>query len=177
MKNILFLLIIIGFFNIPYFLRAQGGADIVYISIDSLEKNFIGKEIRIDFRASINDTIQGKVGGIKLSLLCKKRNKVDLKIGEKIIPFYEHWRLYDDDAVLRKQSLVSADKDQNQKIEIKEMFLKNITKKQIIVETFLYLVESNKIESEVREGEFLRKEKMTLDRSIIKGILVRYTDF
>ncbi len=38
---------------------AQGGWDLAYIPINSIDNNMVGKEVRLDFRSSSSDTISG----------------------------------------------------------------------------------------------------------------------
>ena len=53
-------------------LFSQGAWDMKYVSIDSVNSSFIDKEVRLDFKASKNDIVNGKVSVFDIRKLLLK---------------------------------------------------------------------------------------------------------
>ncbi|UZR99283.1 hypothetical protein [Chondrinema litorale] len=139
---------------------SQGGWDIVYIPIDSIDSTYLLKEIRIDFKSNENDTVYNYHGPIVL--LISGRDTINLNIDGEAISFIEEWKIYDDEALLREQYLISTHPDDQQKyIEIKEMELKQIKADYIFVT------------AKIHEGNREKSTKIKIQKDLIKGILIK----
>ncbi|MFD2919039.1 hypothetical protein ACFS6H_04895 [Terrimonas rubra] len=141
---------------------SQGTWDINYISIKALNASFIGKEIRIDFKASNNDTLSGEIKTLGIRRLLSKKDSVSLNVNNKSVEFIEHWKLHVDHGVLADQYLESVTNEVKEKIFIKEMFLESINDDSLIVQAMVCMSNSK---SEV-------KERIVISKSVIKGLLV-----
>ena len=141
---------------------SQGGWFIKYLPTDSLNHTYLGKEIRIDFKSSKDDTLRGEINERKL---LSKSDTINLEIDGQILKFSEHWRLYIDYGILKDQFLESIENCERKKIVLKEMFLISINDSSLIVEVVEYdSLNQNK------------KQKIVVDRSIIKGLLMNIYD-
>ena len=141
---------------------SQGGWFIKYLPTDSLNHTYLGKEIRIDFKSSKDDTLRGEINERKL---LSKSDTINLEIDGQILKFSEHWRLYIDYGILKDQFLESIENCERKKIVLKEMFLISINDSSLIVEVVV--------------GDPLnqnKKQKIVVDRSIIKGLLMNLYD-
>ena len=141
---------------------SQGAWDINYISIEALNTSFIGKEIRIDFKASNVDTVKGEVKALAIRKLLSTKDTVSLSINNKSIGFIEHWKFYADHGALADQYLESVTKEVKKRIYIKGMFLESINDDSLILQAIICEPNSK---SEV-------KQKMVISKSVIKGLLV-----
>ena len=141
---------------------SQGGWFIKYLPTDSLNHTYLGKEIRIDFKSSKDDTLRGEINERKL---LSKSDTINLEIDGQILKFSEHWRLYIDYGILKDQFLESIENCERKKIVLKEMFLISINDSSLVVEVVV--------------GDPLnqnKKQKIVVDRSIIKGLLMNLYD-
>lgn len=140
---------------------AQGAWDLRYIPFDSLSHAFIGKEIRIDFKATDTDTLLGDVNVLDIRKLLSKEDTISLVIAGKSIKFKESWNLYVDNGVLVEQTLKSNETNENEVIYIKEMNLQTINKTALTIEVAVY------------SPAGISKELIIINKSLIKGILIR----
>ncbi len=151
------IIVLLGSNNAVY---SQGAWDIEYSPIQSVNDSLIGKEIRLDFRTNLADTIKGNVSVLSIrNLLSKKGDIVWLNIAEKSIQFIEDWKIHVDYGTIKDQTLISLDK----KIIINEMFLKRINDTSIIIEAN---VMTNRKSPQSNHNEVIK-----IDKSLIKGIL------
>jgi hypothetical protein len=141
---------------------SQGTWDINYISIGALNTSFVGKEVRIDFKAFNVDTVSGEVKALAIRRLLSKKDTVSLSVNNKSVKFIEHWKLHVDHGVLADQYLESVTKEVKKKIYIKGMFLESINDDNLILQAMVCMPNSK---SEV-------KERIVISKSIIKGLLV-----
>lgn len=141
---------------------SQGGWNMKYIPISSIDTTYLGKEIRIDFKANELDTINGEVKILEIRRLLSNRDSVQLSVNGKEINFIEIWRLYVDQGILREQSLESIN---NNRIQIKEIVLKSINDLTLTFEISIY---DNKCNPSVM------KENIIIKKSKIKGFLVNF---
>lgn len=141
---------------------SQGAWDINYISLGALNTSFIGKEIRIDFKASNVDTVKGEVKALAIRKLLSTKDTVSLSINNKSVEFIEHWKFYVDQGVLADQYLESVTKEVKERICIKGMFLESINDDSLVLQAMVCLPNSK---SEV-------KERIVISKSVIKGLLV-----
>lgn len=148
---------------------SQGSCDVKYISLDSLNTSFIGKQIRIDFKSSEFDTLQGEVNVLDIRKMLSSRDTVNLEIGNKSIRFTEKWKVYVDHLALSEQCLESVGKHEKQKIRIKEMFLESLNDSSVV----LRILFSDSPNQNKKQN---KKEKMVIKKSAIKGILVNVFD-
>jgi len=163
--------VFISFFfllNSVFVLNAQGSWDMKYVSIDSLNVNYIGKEIRLDFKSSQSDTLEKT---INIYSLLSKRDTITLNINEKKIKFIENWRLYVDQGIIQDQSLESISDNGKEKIQIKEIVLKSINDLTFTFEISIYNIKCNP--SALKES-YITKETIVIKKSKIKGFLVDF---
>lgn len=153
----IFILTIIGIrLSINAF--SQGSWEIEYISIDSLNSSFIGKEIRIDFKSFSEDKVNGNVSVLSIRNLLSHEDTANLNIHGKSIQFVEQWKLYVDSGILSDQDLKEVKGDFN--YQIKGMTLTAIDNSSIIVEAKIYGSSCK-----------MKKEIIVINKSDIKGIL------
>ncbi len=89
-------------------IEAQGSWNIRYHPIDSVNESFIGKEIRIDFKAQASDQIGDRK--INIRRMLGRRDTVSLTIDRVHRRFLENWKIYVDHGSLVEQTLNSVDK-------------------------------------------------------------------
>lgn len=153
------------FLNSILFVNAQGAWDINYISIDSLNNNLIGNEIRLDFKSSNSDTINGSISLLKIRKLLFKRDTVILEVDGKKKEYIENWKFYVDHGLLRDQTLKVKNKSQI----IKEQFIKSINDSTIVVKMNFYKPEQCKSKKMMLSSSKL----VTIDKQLVKGVLFR----
>lgn len=136
---------------------SQGAWDINYVPINSLNTTFIGKEIRIDFKASNIDSVSGVVKLLAIRKLLSTKDTVSLSIDSKLIKFVERWKIYVDHGVLADQYLESVEDS----MYIRRMFLESINEDSLVLQAMVCLPDSK---SEM-------KEKILISKSVIKGLL------
>jgi len=158
-KKTFFFIVVILTFNTSVY--SQGAWDIRYIPFDSLNTSFIGQEIRIDFRATEIDTLQGEVRIFDVRRLLSKRDSICLTIEGNKVLFIENWVLYPDHGLVREQNLVSVEKTKKgkEKTQITNMFLESINDSTLTIVIVLTSVN--------------QKQKIVINKSDIKGILVK----
>lgn len=141
---------------------SQGAWDVKYIPLGALNTSFIGKEIRIDFKASNVDTVNGEVKALAIRKLLSTKDTVSLSINNKSVEFIEHWKFYVDHGALADQYLESVTKEVKKRIYIKGMFLESINDDSLVLQAMVCVPNSK---SEV-------KERIVISKSVIKGLLV-----
>lgn len=133
--------------------------DMEYLSIESVGKNLISKEIRIDFRKSVNDTLNSKNINIRGLIGIKKQDTIALPINNYKKLFKEAWNHYPDKGLLREQYLQQVN---DEKIIIKEIYLIAVDEENIKIEMWLY-----------QNNTFFEKIIIDIPKSLIKGIIAR----
>jgi hypothetical protein len=164
MRKLIYISIILTFCSTGVF--SQGAWNINYIPMDSLNNSFLGKEIRIDFKSSGKDVVLGKKDDFNVRRLLSKQDTVILDINGQEIKFIEQWRIYVDHGVLREQFLESLDGSSRNKIQIIEIFLESINDSSLTLEVKIYNL----------KNEFKANQKITVNRTDIKGVLFRNYD-
>lgn len=142
-------------------LYSQGGWDIQYISIDSLDVSQIGKEVRMDFKASTTDHLEGAVNALHIRKLLSSEDTISLVVSGKPVKFKERWRLYIDHGVLGDQMLESMETRGGEKMYVEEMYLLSINERSLALEILV-----SKTSGKYREFVVVKK-------SDIKGCLLR----
>lgn len=137
---------------------SQGGWNLRYISTASLNGSFIGKEIRIDFKASDFDTSSKEPDVFNIRRLLAKEDTVSLTINNEVMQFAEQWRIYVDHGVLHEQYLEAVNSWNT--IQIRQIFLESINDNSLIVQVWM-------------TGTETLKQRLTINKSVIKGFLVK----
>ncbi|QTY26815.1 hypothetical protein [Flavobacterium sp. CS20] len=140
---------------------SQGAWDIKYIPLDSLSPELIGKEVRIDFKTSVTDTLQGEVKALDIRKLLSKKDTVSLVLGGELVKFKESWKLYVDHGALREQTLERVETTGDERIYISEMYLGSIDEVTLTLEVV------------VCKPSGKSKESVIVNKSNVKGFLLR----
>jgi hypothetical protein len=151
---------------------AQGSVNIEYVAIDSVNQSFIGKEIRIDFKSSMENDSQFVNGHVPILALLRSRDTFSLKIKNESVKFTERWITYPDEALLRAQGFRSL--YLNTPIQIYEMILEHIDTNSIHVSATIYDLDNSyseldkkklELEHNLRETahEIINLDKQTID--------------
>ncbi len=140
---------------------SQGAWNIKYVPVSSIDKSLIGKDVRIDFKASNSDTISRAVNALTIRRLLSHNDTVNLKIDSTNITFLETWEIYVDQGSLKDQILMSTD---GEKTVIKEICL-------IYIDDLFLIFEISIYQSGQGNSQLPHKQKITIDKSIIKGLL------
>ncbi|MEL7117922.1 MAG: hypothetical protein AAFO07_00720 [Bacteroidota bacterium] len=156
------LIVFISCITIP--VQSQGGWNIEYVPIDSIKSEWIGREIRIDFKSFKSDTIEGRINRFTTHELLSKRDSGVLKINGKDKVFVEDWVLHIDLGSFKEQQL----KGKNNKSIIKEIFIKEMSSSTLTVALNIY----KKKDIKRKKEDTYFTEVVTLDRKLIKGILI-----
>jgi hypothetical protein len=140
----------------------QGGWFIKYIPVDSLNSKLIGKEVRIDFKASQSDSIEVYTeNGFDIrNLLIRKEDSIELILSGNSVIFKEIWKLHIDYGSLSEQSLISLKAGEH--IQIKEMVIETINELSVVLDVIVYYSEGKK-----------EREKIVIPKYKIKGLLLR----
>src|SRR5688572_10501900 len=152
-------------------LIAQGGWDLNYIPINSLNSNHIGQEIRIDFKTSDLDTLTGT---INIRSLLFYTDTTLLFVNYDPVPFQEVWRIYVDHGILREQILEGVPIRKKKNITIREMFLNSISDSVITVTACTYELNPNKYPG--YDDGCVNWLNLTIDKKKIKGMLMKMPD-
>ena len=144
---------------------AQGGWDLAYIPINSIDNNWVGKEVRLDFKSSSSDTISGTVSTLKIRGLLSKKDTVKLKIVGEEKEYLEEWKFYVDHGILSEQNLKGIDNA----YYIKELFIESVNDSTITVKASFY----NKEECKSQKKVLSDNKIIEIDKKIIKGVLYR----
>lgn len=159
------LFLFISCIGMTSFVLAQGSWDIRYTSIDSIDKRYIGKEVRLDFKGNQEEIIKGNFRLGNIRLLLSREDTTELLIDTKMVTFVERWQLYPDQGVLNDQYLISLDK----KKIVRKLFIESIEGSTMLIKAYFYTEMkrgySHEIPSNVKFIEINKKE--------IKGILHR----
>lgn len=139
---------------------AQGAWNMKYVSIESLNIKFIGKEVRLDFKSSEYDTL---AKDFNIRYILSKRDMVSFEIDGQNIEFKEDWKLYVDHGVLKDQTLQGKNRLQ----VIREQFIESINDSTIVVKMNFYKPENCKSQKMILSDSKL----VTIDKKIIKGVL------
>ena len=171
-KNLVKMKVVFMFFVISTSLFAQGAWNMKYVAIDSVNSSFINKEIRLDFKSSKDDTINGKVSVFDIRKLLSKQDTVNLDIKGRLYKFIENWKTYVDHGILKEQILVSANQKQenDEKLMIKEMFVVSIDDSTLTLKISIYPASSCKKKKEDKKSE---EVDIIISKSILKGVLLR----
>lgn len=140
---------------------SQGAWDLKYIPLDSLSPELIGKEVRIDFKTSVTDTLQGEVKALDIRKLLSKKDTVSLVLGGELVKFKESWKLYVDHGALREQTLERVGTTGDERIYISEMYLVSIDEETLTLEVV------------VCKPSGKSKEAIIVNKADIKGFLLR----
>lgn len=160
-RQIVFILINIYYCNNLF---SQGSWSIKYLPIDSLDSSYTKKELRLDFKKSGSDTIyiRNSENLYRVRHLIHKKDTDLLNINDVLFPFMEDWIVYPDHGSIDEQKLKYIGKVEKYiNSYIKEIFLIEIGKSNIIFEIYLYL----------GKKALLEKHKISIDKSAIKGFL------
>jgi len=157
-KIILCAFVLILLFNSN--LIAQGGWDLVYVPVKSINSSFIGKEIRIDFKSSDKDSINGEVDVFSIRRLLSIKDTFKINLSDKPVVFTEEWKLHVDHGILKEQCLISVGKQPGYKIC--EIFIRAIDESSLSLDVMVCQPNGEK-----------REEKIVLNRIDIKGVLMR----
>jgi hypothetical protein len=147
---------------------AQGTWSIDYIPIDSLNSSFLGKEVRLDFKSSVSDTLYREYSVFgKLNtrhLLLSKKDTISIDISEERLLFKENWVIYADGASLDDQTIEYVGKQRKyKKAYIKEMFITSMNQASIVLECRFYTFNKN---------SKAKKYNITIDKLLVKGIVI-----
>lgn len=156
----LLLLCILSVFLSSKPLDFQGAWNISYISPDSLNANYIGKELRIDCKRNSADTLSGSVKPLSIRKLLSRQDTVKLVLlNNDSATLVERWRIYPDHGVVSEQYLQRIDPGKGD-IWIKEIYLRSITRNYLSVEVFIYSDRSQE------------KQEILIPKALVKGVLV-----
>lgn len=164
-KVLLTVFFIVSFITISY---AQGGWDLAYVPVDSIQSNWIGKEIRLDFKSSSSDNISGDVSSFKIRNLLSKRDTVTLVVNGKEAKYIENWELHVDHGILSDQSLSEI----SEKYLINEIFIEAVNDSTITVKINFYKPKKCKSEKLILSDS----KDVVIDKKIVKGLLYRRND-
>ncbi|OJJ19170.1 hypothetical protein BKI52_20370 [marine bacterium AO1-C] len=151
---------------------AQGGWDLKYLPLDSLNNSFNGREVRIDFRKTSQDTLRSKAGGWYIYRLLGPGDSITLDIDGQSVKFTESWHIYDDHGMLSEQYLEGASTYQGKSIWIKECFWVSSNDSSIKVKARLYFRKPFYLASKQQQEIVL----ISIKKSKIKGIVLRLDD-
>lgn len=159
MKIVWCLILILGYCQ-SY---GQGAWNIEYLPLDSINKTHIGKEIRIDFRNNVGDSIKGKVAALSVRKLLSTTDTANLTlINNEAAVFAERWKIYPDHGAVSDQILQRID-TKGEDSWIKEMYLRSITRNFLSVEVYIYTDRS--------QG----KQEILIPKAMVKGVLMAGT--
>jgi len=160
---------------------SQGSWNLQYCHLDSLDNSFVDKEIRIDFKSSITDTLpQETIEALDIRWLLYKKDTVTIVIEDHTIEFIEKWRIYPDHGVLNEQLLETMEEKgkKRKKMQIRNMILKSINENSLTLKISIYKFNTCNSRIHLMDERFLRKREYELEERIIiikknhiKGIL------
>lgn len=145
---------------------SQGAWNIKYVSIDSLDSASIGKELRIDFKSFISDTLKAPVkNGFEVrKLLGAKRDTITLDLDGQFMQFVENWKLYVDQGSISDQILEEVENTAKQKVFIREMYLVSMDERTLTLEVIVH--------KSLGEKKEQNKKTIIINKSIVKGVLL-----
>lgn len=106
-----------------------------YLTLDSLNESFIGKELRIDFKSK--GTRKTKHPERNIRKIFSKCDTVTLDLSDRSLRFAENWKIHVDHGALFDQTLQSVDEIDNEKLVIREMFVRAINTSSITLDIYL----------------------------------------
>jgi hypothetical protein len=157
-KKLIYLALIVTYSPLAF---SQGAWNISYLSIHVVDSSLVGKDVRIDFKASDADSVHDSVSGLEIRKLLATKDTVSLTLNNKPIKFMEHWQLYVDHGVLADQYVEGISTNKTEKIYLKEMILESINQDTLTILATVYGTNNSKY-----------KQKIVVPRSIVKGLLV-----
>lgn len=162
-KTSLVTILICLHFNVICF--SQGGWDLGYIPIDSIEEDWVGKEVKLDFKASSSDVISNDIKAINIRYLLAKNDTIKLNVNDIEKTYVENWNLHVDQGFLNDQNLMAVKSD----FMINEIFLESMNDSLITVKMHFY--KSKRCKS--KKSSLKDTKSISIDRTIIKGVLFR----
>lgn len=163
-KNLFILIFTLYIFSNSF---AQSTWNLKYLPLNSLDKSFLKKEIRLDFKGQENHEIGITENSQDIIPLLHAKDTIQLFINQKKFDFVENWSIYDYHGVLQQQTLLyTENKYHSGRIQIKEMTLKDIHKNDLVVKCKLYFYSSRGVLRKTEEQE------ISINKSFIKGFLI-----
>jgi len=148
-------------FNVNLF--SQGGVNVVYTAIDTVDKSLVGQKVKIDFKS---------VKGTKEYLIQKARirDTVRLKIDNKLITVIEHKGTGADYWYFDNEYLESFDYNPGLILRIKEIEILDI--KPDSIQFRMTLEQFKKLKKELERVSFETKDT-SIPKDKIEGILIK----
>lgn len=135
MKNYLMIIFLISFSS-PIF--SQGGWNIGYVDIDSIDNEDIGRIVKVDFVHDWQDKIKpSKEGIFKYRRYILTKDTCELDFGDEKIQFVEHRKIYPDQGLFRHQFIESINTKQYQVMRLYDAVISKINEDKI---KFIFLV-------------------------------------
>lgn len=162
MKSSIYLLLSVQLL-IPCIALGQGGWDIGYVSIDSIDQQHIGKDIKLDFRAqsdtatSVPRFLMGFIG---------KEDTAKISIDDRIVKLIEVRDIHVDWGFYDQQFLECRDYGRNMVLRVYHSVIENVKTDSLLVR--LYMETSYKdrrgrisdTHNRFSESAWIRKEKL-----------------
>jgi len=140
---------------------AQGGWDIKYIPLNLLNSESIDKEVRIDFKTSITDSLRGEVKVLDIRKVLSNEDTVKLALGGEFVMFKESWKIYIDQGILVDQTLERLGNTDDERTYIREMFLVSINETTLTIDVVVHSPSGK------------NRETIIVNKSDIRGLLIR----
>ena len=139
---------------------AQGGWDMIYLPVSSVDSLLIGKEVRLDFKCGSKDVVEGNINRLAIRKLLFKSDTVTLKVAGKKRKFVESWRFYPDHGILKDQTLKEIGKN----CYIQQLLIKSISRKFITLTGGTY---------DLTTKTLINNHTFVVKKSMIKGVLYK----
>ena len=141
---------------------SQGGVDIKFIPIDSVDARYIGQKIKIDFRPT-------QLNKSSLHTLSPRRDTMKMTINDKKIDLIEFHGRGADYWYFRKECLKSFNYNNGEVLIIRDIEIKEINADSILTQMTLLLTENKQ---EANTEKKLGTVDIWVEKSKLDGILI-----
>ena len=162
-----FLIVFSLTFADAYECHSQGAWNMLYYPLDSLDGSFKAKEIRIDLKKSVLDVYDSKTN---IRRHFNNNDSAYVGTGKRSKLLIERWKIYADHGALSDQYLEFIDTSSEKKHIIREVYLKSVNKKFLILEGNFYCISKGK-----EELVYTRKV-FRIPKKSVKGFLTKITN-
>ncbi|WP_375559981.1 hypothetical protein ACE193_20025 [Bernardetia sp. OM2101] len=162
LRLLLIFLLLCSIYFFPKISLAQGGWNIDYFPIqhlDSMYNFFKGKEIKLDFRRNLEDTVKIIANSRNSIMPISYNDTVSIRIFDSTNIFVEKWELYVDQGYFKKQYLKGI--NETHFVEIRRITLTGLDKNNIY------------LNMEVIGTGFRSNTDVIIEKKLVKGILYK----
>tara|TARA_R110000850_G_scaffold185386_2_gene311100 strand:+ start:256 stop:774 length:519 start_codon:yes stop_codon:yes gene_type:complete len=149
---------------------SQGGWDIEYLSIDSVDRNIIGKDVKLDLRSKSDGT--KNIPAFLMNFIGLE-DSVTILLGGKEIVLKEKRNIHIDWGFYDEQFLECANFSSNETIRIYHSVIEDVNDKSILVRLYVEIYDD--YTKEQNNSHIIRRycESTWIPRELLNGVMIK----